>query len=77
MPQATAAADPLDGSARRSRHVEGIARRPDRPIANSVVTVLPTMTAPPAERGDAGRIDFGRHPCRSASSSASACQPSQ
>jgi hypothetical protein len=46
MPHATAAADPLEDPPGVRTVSNGLRVGPDRPIANSVVTVLPTMTAP-------------------------------
>ena len=46
MPQATAAAEPLDEPPGVRAASNGLRVGPERPIANSVVTVFPTMTAP-------------------------------
>src|SRR5205809_530198 len=60
---ATAAADPLDEPPGVRVVSNGLRVAPDRPIANSVVTVLPMMTAP-ARRSAATQAasDFGRQP---------------
>src|SRR5687768_12832936 len=47
MPAPTAAADPLDDPPGVRFESNGFLVGPDRLIANSVVTVLPRMTAPP------------------------------
>jgi hypothetical protein len=46
IPQATAAAEPLEDPPGVRFTSNGLVVGPDRPIANSVVTVLPMMTAP-------------------------------
>ena len=46
MPHATAAAEPLDDPPGVRVVSNGLRVGPERPIANSVVTVLPTTTAP-------------------------------
>ena len=63
MPHATAAADPLDEPPGVRVVSNGFRVGPERPIANSVVTVFPTMTAP-AWRSAATHAAsaFGRHP---------------
>ena len=63
MPHATAAADPLDDPPGVRVVSHGFFVGPDRPIANSVVTVLPTMTAPAWRRAATeAASNFGRQP---------------
>src|SRR5215208_3077366 len=47
IPHATAAAEPLDDPPGVRAASNGLRVGPECPIANSVVTVLPTITAPP------------------------------
>ena len=51
MPAATAAAEPLEEPPGVRAGSKGLVVGPEKPIANSVVTVLPTMTAPPLRSG--------------------------
>src|SRR5262245_25847505 len=48
MPQPTAAAEPLEEPPGVRFGSNGFVVGPERPIANSVVTVFPIMTAPPS-----------------------------
>src|SRR5947209_3514539 len=65
MPVATAAADPLDEPPGVRFRSHGFRVSPDRPIANSVVTVLPTITAPPCRSAAThAASDFGRQPLK-------------
>ena len=50
MPAATAAAEPLDDPPGVRLESKGLSVGPERPAANSVVTVLPKMTAPPRRK---------------------------
>src|ERR1044071_1815205 len=65
MPVATAAADPLDDPPGVRFRSHGFLVGPDRPIANSVVTVLPTMMAPPWRSAVTHAASaFGRQPLK-------------
>ena len=66
MPDATAAAEPLDDPPGVRVESRGWAVGPERPAANSVVTVFPTRTAPPERKARmhaASRPE--RHPAES------------